>query len=254
MPSPRAPSLVTNALKYTPPGGTIGVTVAAEHEWAMLRVEDTGIGIAPELLPRIFDLFTQGDRGPDRSQGGLGIGLTLVKRLVELHGGIVEVASGGHGRGSLFTVRLPAASPSRATDQVPQAPVVSQPRRVLVVEDQPDAREVLRLALQLAGHEVFEAADGPSGIEAVSRHQPDAAVIDIGLPGCDGYEVARQVRRVSDGRTIFLVALTGYGQPDDHQRAEEAGFDVHLVKPIDLDRLNALLRESPPLPRASAIK
>ena len=125
---------------------------------------------------------------------------------------------------------------------------------MLVVEDQPDAREVLRLALQLAGHEVFEAADGPSGIEAVSRHQPDVAVIDIGLPGCDGYEVARQVRRVSDGRTIFLVALTGYGQPDDHQRAEEAGFDVHLVKPIDLDRLNALLRESPPLPRASAIK
>jgi signal transduction histidine kinase/CheY-like chemotaxis protein len=243
-------NLVTNALKYTPPGGTVGVTVGAEHEWAVLHVQDTGMGIAPEMLPRIFDLFIQGDRGPDRSQGGLGIGLTLVKCLVELHGGIVEAASGGPGCGSLFTVRLPSASPRRATDHVPQAPVPSRPRRVLVIEDQPDAREVLRLALQLEGHEVFEAVDGPCGIEAASRHQPDVAVIDIGLPGCDGYEVARQLRRMSDGETIFLVALSGFGQPEDRRRGEEAGFDVYLTKPIDPERLNALLTDALPLFRA----
>lgn len=236
-------NLVTNALKYTPPGGTIEVNVATEHGSAILRVADNGIGIAPEMLPRIFDLFTQGDRGPDRSEGGLGIGLTLVKHLVELHGGTVAATSRGPGSGSLFTVRFPAVSPRRGTDPVPDAPPLSRPRRVLVVEDQPDARDVLRLALQLAGHEVFDAADGPLGIETASRCQPDVAIIDIGLPGCDGYEVARQVRRTPDGQTIFLVALTGYGQPEDRRRAEEAGFDLHLVKPIDPAVLNALLSE-----------
>ncbi|MBI4487428.1 MAG: MASE1 domain-containing protein, partial [Acidobacteria bacterium] len=162
-------NLITNALKYTPPGGTIRVIVAVERPWAILRVEDTGIGIAPEMLPRIFDLFTQGDRGSDRSQGGLGIGLTLVKRLVELHRGAVEAASEGLGRGSQFTVRLPATSPGRASDHVIRRAGPPRPFRVLLVEDQADAREVLRMALQLAGHEVFEAADGLAGIEAVAR-------------------------------------------------------------------------------------
>lgn len=234
-------NLITNAMKYTPPGGTIRVTVEAEPEWATLRVVDTGTGIAPELLPRIFDLFTQGDRASDRSQGGLGIGLTLVKRLVELHGGTVEAASDGPGRGSRFTVRIPAASPRRVADQQKQARASSRHRRVLAIEDQSDARESLALALQLAGHEVFEATDGPSGIEMALRVKPDVAIVDIGLPGCDGYEVARQLRRGPDGQTTFLVALTGYGQPDDRRRAAEAGFDLHLTKPIDPDRLNALV-------------
>jgi CheY-like chemotaxis protein len=144
----------------------------------------------------------------------------------------------------MFTVRLPAASSRRATDQVPQVPAPTRPRRVLVVEDQSDAREMLRLALQLAGHEVFEAADGPRGIEAAARCRPDIAVIDIGLPGCDGYEVARQIRRAPDGKTILLVALTGYGQPEDRRRAEEAGFDLYLVKPIAPKRLDALLADA----------
>jgi signal transduction histidine kinase/ActR/RegA family two-component response regulator len=238
-------NLVTNAFKYTPPGGRIAVTVAAENGRAILKVEDTGIGIAPEVLPTVFDLFTQGDRGPDRSQGGLGIGLTLVKRLVELHGGTVEAVSGGHGRGSLFTVRLPVASPARATDPVSTSKGPARRRRVIVVEDQPDAREVLRFALQLAGHEVFEAASGPQAIETTARCRPDVGLVDIGLPGCDGYEVARQVRQTPHGRAMFLVALTGYGQPEDRRRAEEAGFDLHLVKPIDPERLSALVADAP---------
>jgi signal transduction histidine kinase/ActR/RegA family two-component response regulator len=236
-------NLITNAMKYTPPGGTIQVTVEPDREWAMLRVIDTGTGIAPDLLPRIFDLFTQGDRGADRAQGGLGIGLTLVKRLTELHDGTVEAASEGAGRGSVFTVRIPAASPRRVANQQVLATVSSRNRRVLVVEDQPDARESLVLALQLAGHDVFEAADGPSGIETATRVKPDVAIIDIGLPGCDGYEVARQVRRAPDGETTFLIALTGYGQPEDRRRAAEAGFDLHLTKPVAPDRLNALMAE-----------
>ena len=234
-------NLVTNALKYTPPGGTIAVTVEAERGSALLSVADTGMGIPQEMLPRIFDLFTQGDGGSLRSQGGLGVGLTLVKRLVELHGGSVEARSAGPGRGSRFSVRLPIAAPRRVTDEPGRKPAPSRPRRVLVIEDQPDAREVLRLALEMAGHHVFEAADGPHGIEAASRHQPDVALVDIGLPGCDGYEVARQVRQTAAGRSIFLVAMTGYGQPEDRRRSEAAGFDVHLVKPIDPERLNALL-------------
>jgi signal transduction histidine kinase len=231
-------NLVTNALKYTPTGGKITVTVEAERGSALLSVADTGMGIPQEMLPRIFDLFTQGDGGSLRSQGGLGVGLTLVKRLVELHGGSVEARSAGSGRGSRFSVRLPLAAPRRVTDEPALKPALSRPRRVLVVEDQPDAREVLRLALEMAGHQVFEAADGPHGIEAASRHQPDVALVDIGLPGCDGYEVARQVRQMADGRSIFLVAMTGYGQPEDRRRSEAAGFDVHLVKPINPERLN----------------
>jgi signal transduction histidine kinase/ActR/RegA family two-component response regulator len=238
-------NLVTNALKYTPPGGTIRVGVGAEYGRAVLRVEDTGIGISQEMLPRIFDLFSQGDRGPDRSQGGLGIGLTLVKRLVELHGGTVEATSAGPDRGSVFTVHLPAVSPSRTADPAPSLQAPSRPRRVMVVEDQADAREVLRFALNLAGHQVFEAADGPRAIETVARCLPDVAIIDIGLPGCDGYEVARQVRQTSHGQTIFLVALTGYGQPEDRRRAEEAGFDLHVVKPVDPERLSAIVASAP---------
>jgi signal transduction histidine kinase/ActR/RegA family two-component response regulator len=236
-------NLVTNALKYTPPGGRIDVTVSAEYGQAILRVADTGMGIAPEMLPRIFDVFTQGDPGIDRSKGGLGIGLTLVKRLTELHGGAVEAASGGAGRGSVFIVRFPSVPPAEPADPVVRVPRAARRRRVLLVEDQTDAREMLRFALELAGHDVFEAADGLDAIEKASNSGPEVAIIDIGLPGCDGYEVARQIRRLPEGQAIFLVALTGYGQPQDRLRAEQAGFDLHLVKPIDPDRINALLAE-----------
>jgi signal transduction histidine kinase/ActR/RegA family two-component response regulator len=238
-------NLINNALKYTPPGGRIAVAVSHQGSQAVLRVADNGIGIAAHVLPTVFDLFTQGDRGPDRSQGGLGIGLTLVKRLVELHGGSVEAASDGPGRGSVFTVRLMAVAPARPADTLRERTGDARSRRVLIIEDQPDAREMLKLSLELAGHEVFEAATGPRGIEMMASVQPEVAIIDIGLPGCDGYEVARQTRLMPHGRDIYLVALTGYGQPEDRLRAEEAGFGLHLVKPVEPDELAGLVASAP---------
>ena len=240
-------NLVANALKYTLPGGTIRLIVGDEHGTATLRVSDTGIGIAPDLMPQVFDLFTQEDRGLDRAQGGLGIGLTLVRYLVELHGGSVEARSDGPNQGSEFIVRLPAISPpvvsTRETIAAPPSPPPSGPRRVLVVEDQTDVRDSLRLVLEDAGYQVFEATDGPGAIEAVERYEPAAAIIDIGLPGFDGYEVAKRVRRMSHGPTMLLVALTGYG-PQTRSRAREAGFDLHLIKPVKAAQLHELLRSS----------
>jgi signal transduction histidine kinase/ActR/RegA family two-component response regulator len=238
-------NLVGNALKYTPAGRSVHVTVQAQKGAAVLTVADTGTGIPRDLIPRVFDLFTQGPRELDRSQGGLGIGLTLVKRVVELHGGDVAVRSDGEGQGSTFTVRLAAVpAPSRFADakigaRMPSAPAAN--RRVLVVEDQSDMREILRFALEDAGHVVFEAADGPAAIAAVERYEPDVALIDIGLPGFDGYEVARRIRSIRSAAPMLLVAVTGYGQPDDRRRSSAAGFDVHLVKPIDVERLHALI-------------
>src|SRR5206468_129052 len=223
-------NLVDNALKYTPEGGVIRIAVAHEAAFATLRVADTGVGIAPELLPRVFDLFAQGERGLDRGQGGLGIGLTVVKRLVELHGGSVGVRSSDSG--SEFLVRLPAiAEPaSFESDRTqPAAPAAvpgpaQRPRRVLIVEDQADSREIMRIALESAGHVVFEAADGVAALEAARRFMPDAAFVDIGLPIVDGYEVARRIRAMPNGLAMLLVAVTGYGQPEDRRRAEAAGF------------------------------
>jgi len=234
-------NLVSNAVKYTPPGGKVEVTVAAEDSSAVLRVVDTGIGIPAELLPRVFDLFTQGERGLDRSQGGLGIGLTVVKRLAELQGGSVDVTSPGADRGTAVTVRLPLIErpPVPAPESEPALP--PRRRRVLLAEDQPEAREMLCLALRSAGHEVFDAADGPGAVAELSRCRPEVAVIDIGLPGYDGYEVARHVRRADGGDAVYLIALTGYGQPQDKQRAQDAGFDLHIVKPVDLDHLTTLI-------------
>jgi CheY-like chemotaxis protein/anti-sigma regulatory factor (Ser/Thr protein kinase) len=227
--------LLSNAVQYTPAGGTVRVSVAAEGSHATLRVEDTGIGIAPDLLPRVFDLFAQGETALDRTRAGLGIGLTLVRRLVELHGGTVEASSKGPGRGSTFTVRLPLVAPLRAV--APPTPGVradTTARRVLVVEDNRDAREMLRISLELSGHEVHEAVDGPAGVEAARHLGPDAIFIDIGLPGLDGHEVARRIRATPDGKRILLVALTGYSQPDARRRTREAGFDAHLVKLVSL--------------------
>ena len=229
-------NLVTNALKYTPIDGTISVVVGEDARESVLRVADTGHGIAPELLPRIFELFVQGDQAPARAQGGLGIGLTLVRRLVELHGGRVEAASPGEGKGSVFTIafpRLPAPPPASAAPRRRTVP----PQRTLVVEDNDDARDMLRTLLELDGHTVYVAANGIAGLAAALEHRPDVAVVDIGLPEMDGYEVARKLRASESLKVIKLIALTGYGQADDAQRAYEAGFDLHVVKPVDPERL-----------------
>jgi CheY-like chemotaxis protein len=230
----------------------------------VLRVRDTGAGIPPEMLERIFETFTQGQRALDRAPGGLGVGLALVQRLVQLHGGSVTAFSAGVGQGSEFVVRLPRTGPMADSelriDQQQDArlgtpPVLSkeQPvnpqssvrlagaKRILLIEDHPDGREMLQALLRLWGHQVESVANGLQGIEAIRRQRPEVALIDIGLPGLDGYEVARQVRELPGGSQVLLIALTGYGQPDDRRRAFAAGFDAHLVKPVNPEELSKLL-------------
>ncbi|HEX7788125.1 MAG TPA: response regulator [Methylomirabilota bacterium] len=239
-------NLLANALKYTPRGGDIEVTVAGSGEVGRLSVKDTGVGMTPQMIQHIFDLFYQGDRTLDRAGGGLGIGLTLVRRLVELHGGRVEAESPGPGRGSTVTVELPRIAAPATGERVAPRPVVSSPRRIVIVEDGRDSRDMLRYLLEHAGHEVHEAADGPSGLRMIVERLPDIALVDVGLPDLDGYEVARRVRAHEAARAVRLVALTGYGLPDDLRRSQQAGFDAHLVKPVDPARLAALIREGPP--------
>jgi len=233
-------NLVSNAMKYTPAGRTIRVRTSAEGDDAVLHVADEGVGIAGDMLPKIFGLFVQGERTLDRAQGGLGIGLTLVRTLTELHGGTVTADSPGPGLGSVFTVRLRRVEMPETGEHADRRPHAIR-RRVLIVEDNDDAREMLKLLLEHEGHEVYAAADGTEAVRAASRLHPDLALIDLGLPILDGYEVARFIRR-QDHQPQRLVALTGYGQVEDRQRALEAGFDEHLVKPIDPDRLAELLQ------------
>ena len=233
-------NLVGNALKFTPANGAIAIRVRVEGGEAVVEIEDTGAGISPDLLGRVFDLFVQGKRSPDRAQGGLGIGLTLVRNLVELHGGTVTARSAGLGRGSVFTVRLPAvASPPRVSAPTPPGRR-GEPRRIALIEDNNDAREMMRAWLELAGHVVLEAATGRDGIAVTTAAAPDVALIDIGLPGLDGYEVARRIRAAM-GRAVALIAITGYGQPEDRRRAADAGFDAYLVKPVTPEALRAAL-------------
>ena len=233
-------NLLSNALKYTPTGGRIDLTVGGDGRMGRLTVADTGAGMSPYMIERVFDLFFQGERTLDRAGGGLGIGLTLVRRLAEQHGGRVEVQSPGPGRGSTVIVELPqVAEPHAVASAV--APPHAIPRRILIVEDSRDSRDMLRYLLERAGHEVHEAGDGPSGVDAILKVRPDIALVDVGLPGLDGYEVARRVRASEGGRTVRLVALTGYGLPEDHRRSHEAGFDTHLVKPVDAARLAAVI-------------
>jgi signal transduction histidine kinase/CheY-like chemotaxis protein len=231
-------NLLSNAAKYTPPGGRITVTAERESGDAVLRVLDSGVGIPAHMLGRIFELFTQVAPSLARSQGGLGIGLTLVKSLVEMHGGTVEAHSAGPGQGSEFIVRLPLTR--AVTDQPTTGATPAAARRILIVEDNTDAREMLHTALALEGHRVLASEDGGRGIELALRHRPEIVLIDIGLPGLSGYEVARRIR-TSLGDRVKLVALTGYGQPGDRQHAREAGFDAHLVKPVGLEDLQAVL-------------
>jgi PAS domain S-box-containing protein len=232
-------NLLNNAAKYTSEGGTIRLTATAEDGYAVLRVADTGQGIPDRLLPKIFDLFTQDERELDRAQGGLGVGLTLVKRITELHGGSVEAHSQGRGSGSTFTVRLPLlARPGVVkAEQATPAGNHYQPLRCLVVEDNVDAARMLEIALTLEGHQVKLAFDGSDALETAAAFHPDAVVLDIGLPRMNGYDAARAMRQLPDLADVFIVAVTGYGQVQDYQRGQEAGFDAHLVKPIDIDTL-----------------
>jgi CheY-like chemotaxis protein/two-component sensor histidine kinase len=228
-------NLLTNATKYTPEGGEIHLTAVREGDAAVIRIRDNGLGIAPEMLPRLFVPFSQASEALDRAQGGLGIGLALVKRLVEMHGGTVAAGSGGRGRGSEFTVTLPLASdvPLAARDEpAPRAAGSAPSLDCLVVDDNVDAADSLAALLQASGHRTVVCYEGASALRAIDHSAPQLAILDIGLPGMDGYELARRIRAGENGRRIFLAALTGYGQPSDAERAREAGFDMHLVKPL----------------------
>ena len=232
-------NLVSNAAQHTKMGGRIAVSAGARGDAAELVVRDDGVGMDAETAARVFELFFQAHQGPERKRGGLGIGLTLARRIVELHGGGIEVASDGLGHGTTFTLRLPAiAAPSSSVaTQIETA--TRSARRVVIVEDSADARLSLQRILEREGHTVHTAADGPSGLDAIAHLRPDVALIDIGLPGLDGYRLAEQLR--STGQRTYLIALTGYGLAEDRSRAQAAGFHAHMTKPPAMDRLLALV-------------
>jgi CheY-like chemotaxis protein/anti-sigma regulatory factor (Ser/Thr protein kinase) len=235
-------NLLDNAAKYTEPGGRVEVSVRRDGREAVVEIRDTGIGISAVLLPRMFNLFEQADRPLDRGEGGLGIGLTLVRKLTELHGGTVTASSPGPGQGSSFTVRLPALV--EATADPPAEPVAR--RRVLVVDDNRDLAESLGMVLRLWGHDVKVVYDGPEALAAARDHRPDVVFLDIGLPGLDGYEVARRLRGRLGFRDTRVVAITGYSREEDRRKAREAGFDMHLTKPVDPEDLQKLLQTAGP--------
>jgi CheY-like chemotaxis protein len=235
-------NLLNNAAKYTGEGGRITLTVRHNKTHIVAEVQDNGIGIEPGLLSRVFELFVQGYQDADRAEGGLGIGLTLVRSLVHLHGGEVEASSGGVDAGSTFLVRLPAVEQILEVERTPEPSVIlsaapGKRRQVLLVDDNEDARMLLADLLARFGHSVKAAADGPSALAVLEVFKPDVAILDIGLPGMDGYELAMRIREMPDHKQLRLFALTGYGQPRDVTHAKDAGFEVHLVKPIDVDRL-----------------
>jgi CheY-like chemotaxis protein len=235
-------NLIRNAIKYSDGRAIIQISIEQRDDRAVVRVRDQGIGMAPEIIHRVFDLFCQAERALDRAQGGLGIGLTLVKSLVELHGGTVRAASGGLGAGSEFTVELPLGAEARATAPLDhdQDRAAQRPLHILVIEDNTDTRELLRSLFESWQHQVEVASDGLEGVERASRLHPDAVIVDLGLPVIDGLEVARRLRD-QFGQDLLLVAVTGYGQLEDKRRSYEAGFDAHFTKPLDVRQLRELL-------------
>ena len=243
-------NLLDNAIKYTDDGGRIGLRARVEADEVVIVVEDSGVGVDPELLPHVFDLFIQADRSLERKQGGLGLGLTLVRRLVEMHGGRVEAASAGPGFGSAFTIRLPCLAAEEVVEAAPAAEPAEAARpagparRILVVDDHQDSTDSLALFLRLRGHEVRTAPDGPTALDEIERYRPEVVFLDLGLPGMSGYDVARRVRMRTDLGPLQLVALTGYGTDGDRQKTRDAGFDVHLAKPVDPRAVDALLAGS----------
>jgi two-component system, sensor histidine kinase len=237
-------NLIDNAIKYTPEGGIIDITTEVLAEEVVFTVKDSGVGIGPDLLPHVFDVFVQGSISLDRAQGGLGIGLSLVRRLVELHGGSVEALSDGNANGSSFIIRLPRVEAPHMPTLAPRGATngVAKPR-VLLIEDNEDGREMMASMLGAYEYTVHQAADGLEGVAAACAHPADVALVDIGLPGIDGYEVARRLRQNPETRGMRLIALTGYGLAEDQRRVLEAGFDLHLVKPVDLRLLLDALGE-----------
>jgi two-component system, sensor histidine kinase len=237
-------NLIDNALKYTPEGGVIDISTEILDGEVVFTVKDSGVGIGADLLPHVFDVFVQGSISLDRAQGGLGIGLSLVRKLVELHGGSVHASSDGLANGSSFVIRLPRIEAPHMPTLAPRdaAHGASKPR-VLLIEDNDDGREMMASMLGAYDFTVHQAADGLAGVAAACANPSDVALVDIGLPGIDGYEVARRLRKNPETRNMRLIALTGYGLAEDQRRVLEAGFDLHLVKPVDLRLLLDALGE-----------
>jgi PAS domain S-box-containing protein len=235
-------NLLNNSCKYTRPNGTIRLSARRVDDSVMITVQDNGAGIPPDKIGSIFDMFTQVNRNSEQSQGGLGIGLTLVKRLVEMHRGSIEARSEGEGRGSEFIVRLPVISKSIVSTTVADnGSELATERRVLIVDDNLDSADSLAMLLEVTGNKTFVAHDGVEALDAVEKYRPEVMLLDIGLPKLDGHEVCRRVREKPYGRDIVIIALTGWGQEDDRRKSEEAGFNGHLVKPVDYERLLEML-------------
>jgi signal transduction histidine kinase/ActR/RegA family two-component response regulator len=241
-------NILNNACKYTEPGGRISLTAERQGSDAMIRIQDSGIGILPDKLGSIFEMFTQTDRGSQRSQGGLGIGLWLVRRLVEMHGGSVEAWSEGLGLGSEFIVRLPVLikTPVTPLPKPTAEPPTLTPRRFLIVDDSKDAAMSLAMLLKISGNETRIAYDGLEAVEAARQFHPDVVLLDIGLPKLNGYDACRRIREQQGGKDMVMVALTGWGQEEDRRKSHEAGFDYHIVKPVDYQALMSLLAEKLP--------
>jgi PAS domain S-box-containing protein len=240
-------NLLNNAAKYTDPGGQIRLSAEKTGGDLFISVKDNGIGIEPMMVSRVFDLFVQAERRTELSAGGIGIGLSLVKKLVELHGGRVDAFSAGAGRGAEFIVRLPAAAPSSAVERkpvaIPAIPATARGLRVLLVDDNADSADGLGMLLELQGHEIRVAYDGETAIETARRFRPHVAFLDIGMPSMDGYELARRLRATPETKDVLLVAMTGWGQDEDHRKSREAGFAHHLVKPFEPAVLEKLLAD-----------
>ncbi|HEU4618707.1 MAG TPA: ATP-binding protein [Gammaproteobacteria bacterium] len=234
-------NLLTNAAKFTDPGGTIALRLERHGEEALIRIEDSGLGISRDELPLIFDMFYQSSRIPPDRQG-LGVGLALTKRLVEIHGGVIEARSEGPGQGSLFVVRLPRALPRAENPPVAATSTSGLRHRFVVADDNADGADSLAALLEALGHEAKVAYDGAAAVEVAEQHRPEVILLDLGMPGIDGYEVCRRIRTKPWGQDVFITALTGWGRDQDRAKTAQAGFDEHLVKPIDLEKLKAVIR------------